>query len=124
MFNLISTKNLWLIEISFIDKIDWHGIDYFIQYYSKEKRYTLAKKLESGDYLCVFTHHILKSASDQFDSKTECVTSSEIIITSKKFITKEEGINIVQKLNPTYLPENPKILKKSYKNKRNYKWKK
>lgn len=108
---MITTKNLCLVEISFIKKMDWYGIGKSTQYLDKEKRYTLAKK-NGFEYVDVFTNTIYMKSSDVFSEGVECVTSSRNIISSRKFITKNEAIYILQNLNPNYLPKKVKTLKK------------
>lgn len=115
---MISTKNLCLIEISTLTRIESHGSGSYTSYFSNEKRYTLAKAPtnELDDYHDIFTHTIYKQRG-VFTYGEECVTGVKRIITSRKFIKKSEAIYIIQASNPNYLPKKPKTLNMNRKQK-------
>lgn len=113
MFGLISTKNLYIIEIS-----TYMGVKY--QYYpsynfsfvfSDEKRYALGRKSEFSNYRDIFTSTTYET-KEYVTEGEECVTQASTIITNKKYITVEEATMILQDLNSTYISDNEKILSK------------
>lgn len=112
MFNRISTKNLYLLELSFIEKVEWYGLLRYKQYFSNQRRYILGKKISDKRYVDVFTKTEYKTNDDIYDSNRECITRSASVITTRKYITKDQATYILKELNPTYLPEQPKVLKK------------
>ena len=114
---MISTKNLYLLEIATVKYIDWRENSTRKLYFSDEKRYILAnKKSDTSDYYKdVFTNTVYKRWDRIITVGEEAIVHSKSAITSKKFITKEEGILLLQELNPTYLPETPKMKRKKEK---------
>lgn len=100
MFNLISTKNLYLVELDMITKsqqLDKLTTRYF---FANKPRYALARKEHKHRYIDIFTE---TKYSDINDVGKEMVVRANALITSKKYLNKEDIILILQELNPTYL---------------------
>lgn len=102
MFELYSTKDLYLVELRTIINISG-----YIYKYSATKRYTLAKKgdIFSDDF---FTDILTKTKYKirYFEPVgSEVVVFSKCLITDKKYLTKKEVIWLLQSLNPTYLKD-------------------
>ena len=120
MFDLISTKNLYLIEVAQV-----YGSSIFldargnkkIRYNVGERRYTLGKK---HHYLgWVFTDVFTKTEYESYKfsniNNLSYVITAKPIITPRKFITTEEAFSIIESKDPTFLMKEPtepaKILK-------------
>lgn len=114
MFGFIKTENLCLIEISTIIKIKYIDEDTDRCYFSQNKRYTLAYKY-NDQFTDVFTNTKYEDINNISSTGFEGVSSSKNIITNKKYLTGGEALYILQSCNPTYLPKETKILKKSKK---------
>ena len=82
MFNLILTKNLYLVELATIERM-----------YTNSVRYSLAR-YDIG-FIDVFTRTRYKAKSSAFCGG-ECVVNAKAIITDKKFLSKNELIYIMQ----------------------------
>lgn len=107
MFNLISTKNLYLVELVRVKKIERNKI----WYYDDSKRYTLAKKESFFYYTDIFTH-TRYNQKNYVSCGEECINNAKAIITDKRFLSKKELIYIMQELNPTYISQKTKKLKR------------
>ena len=104
MFNLILTKNLYLVELATIERM-YEGK---IWYYTNSVRYSLAR-YDIG-FIDVFTRTRYKAKNSAFCGE-ECVINAKAIITDKKFLSKKELIYIMQELNPTYISKKEKVKK-------------
>lgn len=99
MFGLISTKNLYLVTLDMVT--DYRYVKAFCGEYklAHNPRYAFARK-KDFEYIDIFTG--TKYTSDCWEG-TETLVEARNIITTKKFITKEEASLLLKELNPTYL---------------------
>lgn len=110
MLGLISTENLFILELGMIEDIKYNSDGSSIISFNQERRYALAKKCGFG-FFDVFTSSMYKLSSIS-NILEECVISSKTIITDRKYITKKEGILLLKELNPNYENKKGIILKK------------
>ena len=97
MFGLISTKDLYIVELSTYRCIDFSNFPFCKYIIDKYKRYALCKK--KGLYYCdIFTstnYNPLYLASEGED----CVTRATVVTISKKYLTKKEAIETIEYIN-------------------------
>lgn len=99
MFGLISTKDLYVLELRTIEKYEYPSIDERITYYSSDKYYVLAKKISSFDYKDVFTKSTYETSYLSFKVGSVVVRKSIPLQTTKSFITLSEAKKILEHCN-------------------------
>ena len=118
MFGLISTKDLYMVQLACVidEKFDGHM---FRRHYDNE-RYVLAKKISDSTFVDIFTS-TRYNVVDFPDIGDEIVRGYSSIITNKKNLTKNEAALLLKGLNDIYICENDNVIpfKKVFKKKKN-----
>ena len=112
---IFKTKNLYLVKISKIVKIEEMS-DKIRRYYDTDVRYALAY-LKDGEYryqmtfVDAFTRTTYPILVNTDVTGISTVVEAEPVITNTEYLTEEEALRILKELNPTYLKENTKRLR-------------
>lgn len=110
------TENLYLVKICNLIKIVRIDRGVYKKYWEADERYALAY-LKDGEYrFCmtfvdIYTHTPYPFIDNVYTTNIPVVIETRPVITNTKYLTKEETLQILKELNPTYLKENTKRLR-------------